>query len=139
MTGCVIAAAGTRKLDFRDDFGILNFAYALEISVRVEGTVSSVSDAEADQYFASRPRGSQIGAWASLQSRPMDRPDDLDRRVAEFDAKLAAGPVPRPPHWSGFRLVPARIEFWRRMPNRLHERHCYVRGGAEWRLGVLYP
>jgi pyridoxamine 5'-phosphate oxidase len=111
----------------------------LEISVRVEGAVTKVTDAEADAYFASRARGSEIGAWASLQSRPMVHPDDLTRRVAEYEAKFAGGPVPRPPNWSGFRIALERVEFWRGMPSRLHERHVYVPEGAEWRVEVLYP
>ena len=111
----------------------------LEVQVRVEGVVSTVSDAEADAYFASRPRGSQIGAWASEQSRPMQHADDLERRVAEFDQKFAGGPVPRPPHWSGFRLTPAVLEFWRSMPSRLHVRERYTRKDAAWRIERLFP
>jgi pyridoxamine 5'-phosphate oxidase len=98
-----------------------------------------VSDAEADAYFASRARGSQLGAWASIQSRPMERPEDLDRRLAEFEKRFANGPVPRPPHWSGFRLRPATIEFWRNMPSRLHVRHIYTRAGTDWTVQQLYP
>jgi pyridoxamine 5'-phosphate oxidase len=111
----------------------------LEVSVRVEGAVTEVTDAEADAYFASRPRGSQIGAWASLQSQPMARPNDLTRRVAEFESKYAGGAVPRPPNWSGFRIALERIEFWKNMPSRLHERHVYLPDGAGWRVAVLYP
>jgi pyridoxamine 5'-phosphate oxidase len=112
----------------------------LEVQVRVEGRAESVSDAEADAYFASRPRGSQIGAWASIQSRPMANPDDLDARVAEMEKRFAGRDVPRPPHWSGFRVVPARMEFWKNMPSRLHVRHVYTRdpqGG--WSVARLYP
>ncbi|MDB4908300.1 MAG: Pyridoxamine 5-phosphate oxidase [Gemmatimonadetes bacterium] len=111
----------------------------LERQVRVEGTVEQVSDEEADAYFASRARGSQLGAWASLQSQPMESPSDLDARVAEFEARFADGPVPRPLHWSGFRLVPVRIEFWHNMPSRLHQRHLYERDGSAWRTSLLYP
>jgi len=111
----------------------------LEQQVRVEGTVMTVTDAEADAYFSSRARGSQLGAWASIQSRPMDHPDDLDRRLAEITARFGDAPIPRPPHWSGFRVVPERIEFWKGMPSRLHVRHVYTREGNGWTTQRLYP
>ena len=111
----------------------------LERQVRVEGQAEQVSADEADAYFASRPRGSQLGAWASRQSQPMEHPGALDERLREVEARFAGGPVPRPPHWSGFRLVPARIEFWHGMPSRLHERLVYSRAGDGWRTDVLYP
>ncbi|MFL5619503.1 MAG: pyridoxamine 5'-phosphate oxidase [Gemmatimonadaceae bacterium] len=111
----------------------------LERQVRVEGRAVPVSDEEADAYFASRPRGSQLGAWASRQSMPMEHPDALDERVREMESRFAGREVPRPPHWSGFRLVPARIEFWHNMPSRLHERLVYSRSGDGWRTAVLYP
>ena len=110
-----------------------------EVQVRVEGTVAQVTDAEADAYYASRPRGSRIGAWASEQSRPIAHEGDLERRVAEVTARFGDGDIPRPPHWSGFRLVPHRIEFWKGMPSRLHRRDVYVRERAAWRVMVLYP
>jgi pyridoxamine 5'-phosphate oxidase len=111
----------------------------LERQVRVEGQAEQVSAEEADAYFATRPRGSQLGAWASRQSQPMEHPGALDERLREVEARFAGGPVPRPPHWSGFRLVPARIEFWHGMPSRLHERLVYSRVGDGWRTDVLYP
>ena len=111
----------------------------LEVQVRIEGPVEPVSAGEADAYFASRPRGSQIGAWASLQSRPIDPPGQLDRRVAEFEKKFEGKSVPRPPHWGGFRLVPKVIEFWKNMPSRLHERHRYVKLAGAWSATTLYP
>lgn len=111
----------------------------LEMQVRVEGTAEQVSDEEADAYFASRPRGSQIGAWASIQSRPMSAPGDLDTRVAEMEGRFAGGAVPRPPHWSGFRIVPRVIEFWKGMPSRLHVRDVYRRTANGWTLERLYP
>lgn len=111
----------------------------LERQIRIEGRVVPVSDAEADQYFASRPRGSQVGAWASRQSRPIERPGDLDARVAEFERKFEGGAVPRPPHWSGFRLMPESIEFWKGKASRLHERQLFTRDGDGWRVQLLYP
>lgn len=111
----------------------------LEVQVRVEGPVEPVSGAEADAYFASRPLGSRIGAWASLQSRPIEPPGELARRVAEFERRFASGDIPRPPHWGGFRLVPRVIEFWKNMPSRLHVRHRYTRLGAGWSVDTLYP
>ncbi len=110
-------------------------------SVRIEGRVQPVSAEEADAYFASRPRGSKIGAWASKQSRPLESRLALEKRVAEFGLKFAVGEIPRPPFWSGFRLVPVRIEFWRDMPFRLHERLVFLREGpdAPWRTEMLYP
>jgi pyridoxamine 5'-phosphate oxidase len=111
----------------------------LEAQVRVEGLVETVSDEEADAYFASRARGSQLGAWASIQSRPMADPGDLDGRVAEVEARFRDAPVPRPPYWSGFRVLPERIEFWKNMPSRLHVRHVYTRSGDAWSVSQLYP
>ena len=111
----------------------------LEVQVRVEGPIEPVSDAEADAYFASRARGSQIGAWASAQSREMASPGDLDTRVAEMEKRFAGGAVPRPPYWSGFRIRPERIEFWKNMPSRLHVRQVYTRDGAGWNVRQLYP
>jgi pyridoxamine 5'-phosphate oxidase len=111
----------------------------LEQQVRVEGPVEVVSDAEADAYFASRARGSQIGAWASIQSRPMEHVDDLDVRVAEMKGRFGDAPIPRPPHWSGFRVIPERIEFWKGMPSRLHVRDVYARAGKGWTVSRLYP
>jgi pyridoxamine 5'-phosphate oxidase len=107
--------------------------------VRAEGAVESVSDAEADAYFSSRPKASQIGAWASQQSRPLESRFELEKRVASFTAKYAIGAVPRPPYWSGFRLIPTYIEFWENKPFRLHDRLVYRRAGEGWTTEKLYP
>ncbi|MFL5616499.1 MAG: pyridoxamine 5'-phosphate oxidase [Gemmatimonadaceae bacterium] len=111
----------------------------LEIQVRVEGPVAPVEGAEADAYFASRGRGSQIGAWASQQSRTIADEQELERRVAEFEQRFEGVIVPRPPYWSGFRLTPERIEFWKGMPSRLHRRELYVRRADSWSVEVLFP
>ena len=111
----------------------------LEQQVRVEGGVEPVTDAEADAYFASRPRGSQLGAWASEQSRRIEHPGDLERRLAEVTAQFEGRTVPRPSYWSGFRLQPTRIEFWQNMPSRLHRREVYTSGGGRWAVEILYP
>ena len=107
--------------------------------VRVEGAVEEVSETEADAYFASRSRLSQIGAWASKQSRPLKGRFELEKRVAEFTAKFHIGTVSRPEFWSGFRLRPARIEFWQEQPFRMHDRELYNRSPDGWTREKLYP
>jgi len=109
------------------------------IQVKIEGTVEPVSAEEADAYFASRPRGSQIGAWASLQSQPLASREQFDVRYADYEKQYEGVPVPRPPHWSGFRVVPERIEFWYGAQFRLHERQCYERNNGVWSQVMLYP
>lgn len=113
---------------------------SLRRQVRVRGPVEIVSDAEADEYFATRPRGSRIGAWASKQSRPLESRFALEKAVAEYTARHAIGEIPRPAHWSGFRIVPSQIEFWHDRPFRLHDRIVFSRNAdGGWDKARLYP
>jgi len=112
---------------------------SLKRQIRVEGDIVPVSDEEADAYYASRARASQIGAWASRQSRVLTGRFELERRIAEFTARFGIGTVPRPPHWSGFRLVPLRIEFWQDRQFRLHERQVFLRENGSWTTVTLFP
>ncbi|KJS15976.1 MAG: pyridoxamine 5'-phosphate oxidase [Hoeflea sp. BRH_c9] len=111
----------------------------LRRQVRIRGPVEQVSDAEADEYYASRPRGSRIGAWASKQSRPLESRFALEKAVAEYTARYPIGEIPRPPHWSGFRLDPQSIEFWHDRPFRLHDRVLFTRQAGDWDKTRLYP
>lgn len=114
---------------------------SLRRQVRVEGTVAAVDDAESDAYFATRARGSQIGAWASEQSRPMSGKGELLKRVGKYTAQFGVGKVKRPPHWGGFRLTPSRFEFWKDGQFRLHDRLIYTRtpDATGWTTETLYP
>jgi pyridoxamine 5'-phosphate oxidase len=112
---------------------------SLRRQIRIEGPVIPVSDAEADAYFNSRARVSRLGAGASDQSRPLPSRAELERRVAELDAKYPGDMIPRPANWSGFRVVPESIEFWQDMPFRLHDRRVYRRADDGWTIGSLYP
>ncbi len=108
--------------------------------VRIEGRVEHVTDAEADAYYMTRPRVSRLGAWASDQSRVLSDRAELERRLAEYEAKYSGDDIPRPPYWSGYRLVPARFEFWQNMPFRLHDRTVYTRtADGGWTMGKLFP
>lgn len=120
---------------------MINFHWkSLKRQVRAEGTISVVGDDEADAYFESRPRDSRVGAWASAQSRPLDSRATLEQAVVQAAARFEGGPVPRPPHWSGFRLTPSVIEFWQDRPFRLHDRVVFTTlGGDAWKVHRLYP
>ncbi len=114
----------------------------LEKQIRIRGAISPVTDEEADAYYATRPRQSQIGAWASKQSQPIETRFELERRIARYAAKFGISPVPRPEFWSGFRIAPARIEFWLKQPFRLHDRAVYTRDPEQasgWNRQRLFP
>jgi pyridoxamine 5'-phosphate oxidase len=112
---------------------------SLRRQVRVEGPVERVPEADADAYFATRARDSQLGAWASDQSRPLDSRETFERRFEEVKNRFEGQEVPRPPHWCGFRVIPERMEFWSDRPYRLHERRLFVCDGNSWTEGLLYP
>lgn len=112
---------------------------SLRRQIRIEGPVGQVDDATADAYFATRGRDSQLGAWASDQSRPLDARATFEARFAEMEARFAGQDVPRPPRWSGWRVNPSRIEFWQDRAHRLHERIVFERAGDGWTKGYLYP
>jgi len=120
--------------------GLLFYWKSLNRQVRVRGPVERVTPEEADVYFATRPKGAQIGAWASQQSRPLESRLAFEKAVALYGARYALGTVPRPPHWSGYRIVPERFEFWQNMPFRLHDRTVYTKSATSgWTIGKLYP
>jgi pyridoxamine 5'-phosphate oxidase len=112
---------------------------SLRRQVRVEGTVERVTPAESDAYYASRPRGSRIAAWSSIQSRPLASRAEFEARIVEYETLYPGEVVPRPPHWGGFRVLPLRIEFWQDMPFRRHDRLVFERKGEGWSTGRLYP
>jgi pyridoxamine 5'-phosphate oxidase len=112
---------------------------SLDEQIRIEGRVERLPDDEADAYFARRPRGSQLGAWASDQSQPLPSREFLEEKYRDMERRFEGHDVPRPPFWGGFRLIPSRIEFWYGRSDRLHDRVVYVRDGAQWRIERLYP
>ncbi|HEU0284201.1 MAG TPA: pyridoxamine 5'-phosphate oxidase [Sphingomicrobium sp.] len=112
---------------------------SLRRQVRIEGPVEPVPDQDADAYFATRSRDSQLGAWASWQSRPLDARPTFEKRYEEMARRFDGAEVPRPPRWSGYRLTPELFEFWTDRPHRLHERRLFTAEGAGWREGLLYP
>lgn len=128
-----------RDLRARPRASLCFYWSALDLQIRIDGPVSPVTEAEADEYFASRPRGSQIGAWASRQSSVIGAPDELDARVARYEKEFEGREVPRPEFWSGFRVYPETMEFWRNRANRLHDRTLYTRVSGGWKVETLYP
>ena len=128
-----------RHLRAQPRAGLCFYWPPIDVQVRIEGTVTKVADEEADAYFATRQRLSQISAWASRQSEPLETPTALDERVAKYEKEFEGRDVPRPKFWSGFRVWPERIEFWKGRPNRLHERHLYTKGETGWKIETLYP
>jgi pyridoxamine 5'-phosphate oxidase len=129
------------ELDAQGKAALALYWKSLSRQVRMRGPVQPVTAAESDAYFSSRPRGAQIGAWASQQSRPLESREDLQSAVADLEKKYGGGPVPRPPHWIGYRLVPLYVEFWTEQPFRLHERIVFTRTApdAPWSRKRLYP
>jgi pyridoxamine 5'-phosphate oxidase len=112
---------------------------SLRRQVRIEGPIERLRPTDADAYFAGRARDSQLGAWASDQSRPLDSRASFERRFEEIKQRFEKQEVPRPPHWGGYRVAPERLEFWQDRPHRLHERRLFVRDRQDWREGLLYP
>lgn len=133
---------GSRKageLDAQPHAALLFHWKSLRRQVRIEGAVARATDAESDAYFASRGRDSQLGAWASDQSRPLADRATFEARFEEMKARFDGGDVPRPPHWGGYRVTPERLEFWQDRAHRLHERRLFTRTAQGWDEGMLYP
>ena len=128
-----------RELDGNPHAALCIHWPTLDEQIRVEGRVERTTDEESDAYFASRPRGSQLGAWASAQSRPLAAREQLEEEYRVVETRFGDRTVPRPPFWGGFRIIPERIEFWYGRPDRLHDRLVYTRDGAAWKIERLYP
>jgi pyridoxamine 5'-phosphate oxidase len=127
------------QLDAAKEAAVVLYWRELDRQVRARGSVERLTAAESDAYFDARPRESQLGAWASPQSAPLESREELDRRLAEAEARFSEAPVERPPHWGGYLLAPATIEFWQGQVGRLHDRFRYTRSGADWRIERLGP
>jgi pyridoxamine 5'-phosphate oxidase len=127
------------QLDAHPAAAMVIYWRELDRQVRARGRVERLGDSESDAYFATRPRDSQLGAWASEQSRPLASREELDQRVAELEARLADRDVPRPPQWGGYLLAPDSIEFWQGQVGRLHDRFLYTRSGGGWEIERLAP
>ena len=128
-----------RELKDNNKGALLFYWPDLERQIRIEGTVKKLSAKESDRYFQSRPRGGQIGAWASYQSETLESREELEARAHKLTIKFKGKKIPRPPYWGGFRLVPNQFEFWQGRPNRLHDRICYKKSGIGWRRSRLSP
>jgi pyridoxamine 5'-phosphate oxidase len=128
-----------RELTENPRAALLFYWPTLDEQIRAEGNVGRLEASESDSYFVTRPRGSQLGAWASTQSAPLPSREALEAKYREVESRFGDGPVPRPPFWGGYRLIPDRVEFWYGRPDRLHDRVLYVRDGAAWTIERLYP